>query len=159
MDRSIAPNQQRQGGEDSRGLSQVMRTLAVIMPYPMTTQDWQACPSDYSWKLWTSPCEVGLLHFTRSFLMHEEFSEKGLVSKHSVWLGIGWHWESSLTSAIKNKDLLWEIHESDCQHEWVVRSTVLLRSGQLMEFRDCMLGITTRYQDFYAVHWVSTFLY
>lgn len=32
-----------------------MRTLAAaIMPYPMTTKDWQACPSDYSWKLWTS---------------------------------------------------------------------------------------------------------
>lgn len=63
--------------------------------------------------------EVGLLRFTRSFLMREEFSEKGLVSSQAsipVWLGIGRHRESSLSYAIKNKDkdevqdLLWEIH-------------------------------------------------
>lgn len=107
--------------------------------------------------------EVGLLRFTRSFLMREEFSEKGLVSSQAsipVWLGIGRHRESSLSCAIKNKDkdkdevqdLLWEIHlweGTEWQPTWM-SSTINCSSerGLLKEFRDCKLGITTRYQDF-----------
>lgn len=105
--------------------------------------------------------EVGLLRFTRSFLMREAFSEKGLVSSQAsipVWLGIGRHRESSLSCAIKNKDKdevqdrLWEIHlweGTEWQPTWM-SSTINCSSerGLLKEFRDCKLGITTRYQDF-----------